>query len=151
MLSSIFLYKGCSMPVQKVNWLAVIVAAIAFYAWGALYFTLLKVPYSAAAGYTADQMANGGKDPMPYVISFIAALVLAFGTAIALADSDQPGARHGVEFGVFMGIIVFATNFLSINAFLLKPYTLWLIECGYVIVGMAIVGAIIGGWRKHTA
>src|SRR5579872_1832526 len=151
MPSSIFLYKRCSMPVQKVNWLAVIVAAIAFYAWGALYFTLLKVPYSAAAGYTAEQIANGAKNPMPYLISFIPALVLPFGTAIALADSDQPGARHGVEFGIFMGIIVFVTNYLSINLFQMKPYSLWLIESGYVVIGMMIVGAIVGAWRKKGA
>ena len=139
------------MPVQKVNWLAVIVGAVAFWLWGAVWFMLLKGPYTAAVGFTPDQMASGGKDPMPYILSFIAALVLSFGTAVALADSNQPGARHGIEFGIFMGIIVFATNYLSINAYQMKPYSLWLIECGYVVIGMAIVGAIIGGWRKRAA
>ena len=134
------------MPIQKVNWAAVIVGAIAFWLWGALWFTLLKGPYVAAVGFTADQMAN--KDPLPYILSFIAALVLALGTAIALADSNQPGARHGVEFGLFMGVIVFVTNYLSINLFQMKPYSLWLIESGYVVIGMMIVGAIVGAWRK---
>ena len=137
------------MPIQKVNWGAVIVAAIAFWLWGAVWFTLLKAPYIAAVGFSGDQMAS--KDPMPYIISFIAALVLSLGTAIALADSNQPGAKHGVEFGLFMGIIVFATNYLSINRFQMKPISLWLIETGYVVIGMMIVGAVIGGWRKKGA
>ncbi|HLJ06435.1 MAG TPA: DUF1761 domain-containing protein, partial [Acetobacteraceae bacterium] len=97
-----------------------------------------------------EQMAGGNKDPMPYVISFVAALVLAFGTAIALADSSQPGAAHGVQFGLFMGIVIFAANFLSINAFMMKPFSLWLIETGYVVIGMMIVGGIIGAWRKRA-
>jgi len=137
------------MPIQKVNWAAVVVGAIAFWLWGALWFTLLKGPYVAAVGFTPDQMAN--KDPLPYILSFIAALVLALGTAIALADSNQPGARHGVEFGFFMGVIVFVTNYLSINLFQMKPYSLWLIESGYVVIGMMIVGAIVGAWRKKGA
>ena len=137
------------MPIQKVNWAAVIIGAIAFWLWGALWFTLLKGPYVAAVGFTPDQMAN--KDPLPYILSFIAALVLALGTAIALADSNQPGARHGVEFGFFMGVIVFVTNYLSINLFQMKPYSLWLIESGYVVIGMMIVGTIVGAWRKKGA
>ncbi|MDQ6780643.1 MAG: DUF1761 domain-containing protein [Candidatus Eremiobacteraeota bacterium] len=141
------------MPMQKVNWGAVIVGAIAFWVWGAIWFTLLKVPYAAAVGFTADQQAAyaAHPSPVPYILSFVAALVLSMGTAIALADSNQPGAAHGVQFGMFMGIIVFATNFLSITLFMMKPWSLWLIECGYVIIGMMIVGGIIGAWRKKAA
>lgn len=137
------------MPMQKVHWGAVIVAAIAFYAWGAVWFTLLKNPYMAAMGATSQQMGNTASTP--FILSFIAALVLSLGTAIALADSSQAGAKHGIEFGAFMGIIVFATNYLSINAFEMKPFSLWLIQVGYVVIGMMIVGAIIGAWRKSPA
>ena len=29
-----------------------------------------------------------------------------------------------------------------------RPLSLWLINAGYMIVGMAIMGAIVGHWRK---
>jgi hypothetical protein len=28
---------------------------------------------------------------------------------------------------------------------------LWIINTGYVVVGFAIIGAIVGGWTKKTA
>jgi len=31
-----------------------------------------------------------------------------------------------------------------------RPLSLWLINAGYMVVGMTIMGAIIGHWRKKT-
>jgi hypothetical protein len=31
-----------------------------------------------------------------------------------------------------------------------RPLSLWLINAGYMVVGMTLMGAIVGGWRKKA-
>ena len=88
----------------------------------------------------------------PFLIGFILSWILAYVVGIALADTSNPNpARHGVEFGVFMGIGIFATMSLMDYLYEGRSYALWAINAGYVIVGMAMMGAIVGAWRKKEA
>lgn len=50
-----------------------------------------------------------------------------------------------------MGIALFATQTLNMALYEGKPLVLWLIDSGYVVIGFAIVGAIVGAWKKRTA
>ena len=87
----------------------------------------------------------------PFIVSFLTGLVLAYVTAIALQDSDNPNmARHGMQFGIFFGIGIWASQLFNVFTYEQKPIGLYLIDAGYVIVGMTIMGAIIGAWRKRA-
>ncbi|MDQ6767549.1 MAG: DUF1761 domain-containing protein [Candidatus Eremiobacteraeota bacterium] len=135
------------MPFNKINHLAVFVAAIVFFLWGWLWYTIFGNQWLALVGKAAASMTPS---PAPYVVGFLMALVLAYGTAIALADSDRPGAAHGVSFGIFMGVIFYASTMLTGYLFEGRPLGLWLINAGYGLTGFALVGAIVGGWRKRA-
>jgi hypothetical protein len=79
--------------------------------------------------------------------SFILGWVLAYVIAIALADTSNPNpARHGIEFGIFMGLGIFGTMLGLEYIYEGRTFTLWAINTGYVVVGMAIMGAIVGAW-----
>jgi hypothetical protein len=41
-----------------------------------------------------------------------------------------------------------ATTFLTEYVFELRSVTIWLITAGYPLIGMLIMGAILGTWRK---
>ena len=84
-----------------------------------------------------------------FIVSFLLGWALAYVVGIALAETSNPNpAKHGVEFGIFMGLGVFATM-LGLNyLYEGRPLALWAINAGYVVVGMAIMGAIVGAWRK---
>ena len=85
------------------------------------------------------------------VMSFLMALVLGYGSAIALADSDNPTASHGISFGLFMGIVFYASVTLTTTLFSGRPLGGWLLNIGWALIGFAMVGAIVGGWRKRAA
>jgi len=134
------------MP-ARLNHIAVFVAAVVFFFWGGLWFTIFSAPWKALAGNITLNMA-----PTTYVASFLLGWLMSYVAAIALTNHDHPQpARHGVEFGLFMGIGLIATNML--NGFLYegRPIGLWAIDAGYVVTGLAIVGAIVSGWRKKVA
>jgi|SRR5579872_2736289 len=132
------------MP-ERINHLAVWVAAIVYFLWGWLWFTVFGKPWTAMVANPAPPSAG------LYATSFILGLILAYGTAMALTrrPEDQT-VQQGISFAIFMGIILFATQ--SLNGYLYegRPIALWLIDAGYVIIGFAIIGAIVGGWKKHA-
>ncbi len=130
----------------RINHVAVIVAAIVFYAWSTIWFMLWGAQWRAWTGKTPADFGVPA-----YVVSFVVAIVLAYVVAIALKDSDNPNMpRHGVEFGVFMGVGIWATNLLALTMYESRPLGLWAIDALQVIIGMAIIGAIIGAWRKRA-
>ncbi|MBV8581427.1 MAG: DUF1761 domain-containing protein [Candidatus Eremiobacteraeota bacterium] len=134
------------MTVGKINHLAVIVAAVVYYAWGALWFTVWGNQWQAYAGVTPGHVTA-----TPFIVSFLMGLVLAYVIGIALADSTKPNMlQHGVSFGVFMSVGIWLTQLLSVELYEQKPLGLWLIDGFYVVIGMAIMGAIIGAWRKRA-
>jgi len=134
------------MP-DRINHLAVWVAAIVYYIFGALWYGLL---------FGAAWQALAGKgmtsSPAIFVGSFILGLILAYATAIALSrhPEDQTIAQ-GISFAVFMGIAIYATQTLNAALYAGQPFLLWLIDTAYVVIGFAIIGAIVGGWKKRVA
>jgi len=129
-----------------INHLAVIVAAIVYFVWQGVWYTVFGKQWLALVGWTAREMRPS---PTPYIVGFIMALILAYVAAIALKDSAQASARHGVEFGLFMGIGIFATILLTEYIFEQRPLGLWLLNAAVPVTGFAIVGAIVGGWRSR--
>ncbi|MBV8689413.1 MAG: DUF1761 domain-containing protein [Candidatus Eremiobacteraeota bacterium] len=135
-----------------INHLAVIVAAIAYFVWQGIWYTVFGNQWLALVGWTNGAQAHAAMSPtpIPYIVGFIMALILAYVTAIALADSSQPGAPHGVQFALFMGIGIFATILLTEYVFERRPLGLWLMNAAIPVTGFAIIGAIIGGWRSRV-
>ena len=137
------------MP-NRINHLAVFVAAIAFFAWGSLWYGLLfGAQWLAALGKT---MAELPSSPTIYIWSFILGLILSYATAMALTrhPEDQTVAQ-GISFALFMGIALYATQTLNHLIYENGSMSLWIINTAYTIIGFAIIGAIVGAWKKRGA
>jgi len=134
--------------VNRINHLAVLAAAIVFFLLGALWYTVLF----GRLWTTLESKAPTPVSSMTttFIITFILGWVLAYVIAIALADTNHPNPpRHGVEFGVFMGLGIFGTMLGLEYVNEGRPFLLWLINAGYIVVGMAVMGAIVGAWRPR--
>jgi hypothetical protein len=128
----------------RINHVAVIVGAIVYFVWGAIWYTLFGNVWGALTGVTTTA-------PTTYVISFLIGFPLAYTIAYVLRGVRDPdGWRGGAVLGAVLGVGVWATNLLEGDAYLMHPLGLWAIDAGYGVIGMAIVGAIIGGWRAKA-
>ena len=128
---------------SNLNPVAIIVGAVAHWVWGAIWYMLLGSTWMAAVGKHAAQ-----NDPMPYVISFIALLVAAFVLADFLRRMGVQTLASGARMGAMVGV-GFVAAFLAVNyAYQARPIVMWWIDGLYAVIGMAITGAIIGGWKK---
>ena len=138
------------MASKSINHAAAWVGAIVFFVWGYIWFGVL-FKAQAAAMMAQNGAAVNPAGATPYIVGFLMALVLGYGTAIALADSGTPTAGHGISFGLFMGIVFYASVTLTSTLFAGRPLSGWLLNVGWALIGFALVGAIVGGWRKRAA
>ncbi|RVA12499.1 DUF1761 family protein, partial [Mesorhizobium sp. M7D.F.Ca.US.004.03.1.1] len=84
------------MDFSAVNWLAVIAAAIVAWLFGAAWYMGLSKPWLKAAKLDPATMK---KSPLPFVISFIAELVMAYIMALVV------GAMTGGEPTLLAGLV----------------------------------------------
>jgi uncharacterized protein DUF1761 len=141
---------------SRVNHIAVLVAAIAFFLLAWLWYSLIFGPMYMAqiALMTGKTAAMGSSSAMlwPLVETFLLGWFLAYviGTALSMRPDPNPAGR-GFGFGLFIGIGVFASMTLMGVVWGSLPAGLWAINAGFVIVAMAIMGWIIGAMSARTA
>jgi hypothetical protein len=137
---------------KPVNHVAVLVAAVVFFAIGAVWYTVFSVPWLAGIGKTVEQlMKDNGGSPAPYIVGFLAIVVMCYTLNWIVQRGLEPSAGSGALAGATVAFgIVGAT--LALNyGFEARGVTLWFINAGYVLIGLVITGAIIGAWKKKPA
>jgi len=136
---------------MKTNYAAVVVAAVAYWVLGAVWYgVLFSKPWMALENMSVEQM-NSMNPVLPYVITFALNLLIAYSLAqICIwrnADTIGRGASVGVLLWIgFVGPITFTTYMYE-----MRPRTLYAINEFFPLAGMVLMGAIIGAWRKKSA
>jgi hypothetical protein len=128
---------------------AVWIASIVFFVLGAIWYSVMAVPWMAAIGKTAEQLGREqGASPLPYVVGFIAILVMCYTLAWLMHRLQAATLVAGLRLGAIVAIGFIAATLALNYGFEARSVTLWLINSAYVIVGLALAGAIIGGWKR---
>lgn len=131
--------------------LATWIAAIVFFVLGAIWYTVLSSRWLAAIGKTMEQLgADQGGSPLPYVIGFIAILVMCYSLSWLIERLQATTFAAGMRLGAAVAAGFVAANLALNYGFESRPVTLWLINGVYAIVGLALAGAIIGGWKRRA-
>ncbi len=132
-----------------VRHLPTIVAAVVFFAIGAIWYNVLSVPWLAGIGKSMEQLTREqGSSPLPYVVGFVAILVMCYTLAWLIARLDANTLGTGLQTGIIVALGFNAATLALNYGFESRSPTLWAINAGYVLVGLAISGAILGGWRR---
>ena len=133
------------MVFAGLNYLAIVIAALAAFAWGALYYTTLSRQWLAAVGMTREQMQTG-RSPVPFVISFVALVVMAWVLAGTLGHlgPGQVTAKNGIISGLFLWLGFIATTVFVNNAYPGRKYSLSVIDSIHWLGVVVIQGAVIG-------
>jgi hypothetical protein len=135
------------MTFAGVNYLAVLIAAVAGWVAGAAWYMSLGKYWQAALGLTAEQMAENRKNPyawVPFVLVFVTNLVMAWTLAGILGHFGTVSLKDGVITGALCWFGFVLTAMLANNAFAMRSYRLTAIDGGHYLVVLAIMGAIIG-------
>jgi len=138
---------------MKTNHAAVILAAVLFFVLGAVWYTVLAAPWLAGIGKTVEQIEREhGGSPLPFVVGFIAVLVMCYTLNWIIGRAlEPPTSGSGAMSGSIVALGLIGATLALNYGFEARSVSLWLINAVYVLVGLAMAGAIIGGWKKKHA
>ena len=133
-----------SDAMASVNWLAVIVSALAGFAIGGLWYgPLFGKAWMREVGMTDEKMKSANMLKI-YGGALLLNLIAAFSLAMFVGKGDM-------NFGVFAGIMTgFAFVSMALGVTYLfehRSLKLWLINAGYQTVIFTVMGAILGAWH----
>lgn len=133
------------MVFAGLNYLAIILAAAAGFVWGAAYYTTLSKQWLSAVGIAKEQMRIG-RSPAPFVISFVALVVMAWVLAGTLGHlgPGQVTVKNGIISGLFLWLGFIATTVFVNNAYPGRKYSLSAIDSIHWLGVVVIQGAVIG-------
>lgn len=124
------------------GFVAVLAAAIGAYAFGAVWYMVMAKPWMKAAGI--DQEDINQKDPTPFIISGVCAIIVAGMMRHVFAQSQIIGIGGGLMGGIGIGLFLATPWILTNYAFAGRPRNLMLIDGIYATVGCTIMGVILG-------
>jgi hypothetical protein len=129
-----------------INFWAVLVAAIARMALGAIWYSPLLFfhRWLALAGRTQAEM--NARMPMLLVVDFLGALVMAFVLVHAVHYAGAVGIAQGAVVGFFIWLGFVATVTLGITLYEKKPFALFVITNGWQLISLMVMGAILAVW-----
>ena len=132
---------------DKVNAWAILVAALANFAIGGLWYSpaLFGKAWMRANGFT-DEDLKRGNPAVIFGLAFVFALAMAGNLAAFLAGPDTDW-RWGLIVGVLAGLGWAALGLATVALFERRSWSYILINGGYLTVLFAAMGAILGAWR----
>jgi hypothetical protein len=140
---------------MRINYLAVAVSALAYWALGAVWYSpvLFARPFIALMRWTPEELAaveaaGAGKEiGLALLSSFTVAYVLAHFVKYVGAETAATGLKVG--FWLWLGFVL-TTNSATV-LFEGRPFGLYLINVGYNLVGFLGMGALLAVWKKREA
>lgn len=134
------------MEFPEINYWAVLVAALATFAIGSIWYSpvLFAKAWMKELGLTVENM---GKPNMLKTFggSFLLMLVMSFNLAAFYGGKLdwQEGMIYGALTGIGWVAAAIGINFL----FEQRSFKIWLINAGYMAISFTVMGAILGAWH----
>jgi len=136
------------MTFSGVNYVAVVIAALAGFGLGAVWYMVLGGAWMRALGKTEKELTppNGAAKAMPFIIAIVALLVMAWMLAGVMGHMGQVTIRGGVISGAFVWLGFVITTMGVNHAFTGAKPALTLIDGGHWLAVLVVMGAVIGAF-----
>jgi len=133
---------------SQVNWLAVLVAALAYFFLGAIWYSaLFRNAWIKATGVnTNDPNARKGFAGI-MIASFITIVITSVGLAMIITKIHSNGWITGCKIGLIAGVCFSAATICNSYLYEKRPIALSAINSLYNIVGCVLAGIIIAIWK----
>jgi hypothetical protein len=133
---------------SDVNYLAVIVAALVYFALGAIWYIppVMGRAWQKAGGI---EMTEGeGPAPVLFVGTYVAYAAAGLATAALAVATGTDTAAEGIVLGLVVGV-GYAFTAAAVTALYDRkpqPMAWWLINGIFNVIGLVVVGVIVGVW-----
>ena len=127
------------------QYLAVIVATLAAYGFGAFWYIRMSTRWIKAAGIPVDAAGKpqGSGSPMPFVVGFICILLVAGMMRHVFIMSGLDTLVEGLMGGFGIGAFLITPWVVMNYTYSARPRALMLIDGTYSVVGCTIMGIVL--------
>jgi hypothetical protein len=133
----------------KQNYLAIAVAAVACFLFEAGWYSIFMQPWLDGIGHTRAWLMSTGVNP---AIQFAVALAAEAFIAASISCLTQVSGAQTWQRGIMMAAMMWFSFVLPVfcteYVFELRPWSLLGINAGFWLLGMMLMGAIVGAWKK---
>lgn len=124
----------------------IVVAGLASFGFGAIWYMSLAKPWMAASGVELDasgQQPANRSDPVPYITSLLASIIVAGMMRHMFALSGIDTVIKGIVAGFGVGLFLVTPWIATFYGFNDKPRKLLLIDGGYATFGCTVIGLVL--------
>ena len=135
---------------MEINYLAVFVAAIIYYAGGTLWYSpvLFGKSWMGLVGLTEEKIKESQKDAWKsYLTALVAALLISYGIARIEGYMNVITLGGGFQTGFWAWLCFVITTMATNNAFARRPVKLLFIDSGYHLYGFLVMGIVLAVWK----
>jgi hypothetical protein len=135
----------------ELNWLAVIVGAVIYFALGALWYSpmLLGRQWQRSIGWDPERTPPE-MSATTYAVPFLAYVAMAIAIGLLAAATGTDELTEGLVLGVVAGVGLLLMHTLVDATFdpnKPEPWTWFAINGSYHLIGVIIVAVIVAVWR----
>ena len=136
---------------MRTNYPAVVVAAIAYWILGGIWYAVLfSKPWMALEHMTEEQVKS--MNPvLPYLITFVLNILIAYSIAQICIWRNANTIGRGASVGVLLWVGFVAPITYTTYMYEMRPKELFAINEFYPLAGLVLMGAILGAWKKKAA
>ena len=132
------------------NWLAVVVATLVYFALGALWYSpaLFGNTWGKAAGMDMENTQSPG--PAIYLAPLVTCFVSVLATGLLVVATGSDSVGNGICLGLVIGIGYVLTLFATTATFETskpQPWVWMIITASYHFLGLVIAAVILSAWK----
>jgi hypothetical protein len=132
---------------HALNFLPIIVATVVYFMLGAVWYSPALFSKSWSAMQPEDVMKEKSNLPimlsMTFVLNFVISIAMALLVALTNTGTIIGGAKLGLLTGAGFSATTMGINYLYGK----RSFKLFLIDGGYHIVGICLIGALLAVWH----
>ncbi len=131
------------------NYLAIVVAAVANFAFEALWYSVFLKTWLNGIGRTLEWLtATGMSQAVQFGTALVSAAIMATAISCVTQLTGAQTALRGVKVAALLWLGFELPTWATEYIFEVRPLSLFAINAGFWLVGMMLMGAIVGGWNK---
>jgi hypothetical protein len=139
---------------MKINYPAVIVAAIIHFMIGGLWYGLIfGNKFIELIGWSPEKLAEVGSQShvKEYLFAFLCSLILAYILAHFIRYTNATSAVGGIQTAFWLWLGFVPTTQLATVIFEQRRLGLFVLNVSYQLVACLICGALLAAWRSRGA
>jgi hypothetical protein len=136
---------------MKTNYAAIVVAAIAYWLLGAVWYGKLFANAWMELEHITPEQAKAANPILPYVIALLLNVLIAYALSQVCLWRNANTVGRGAAVGVMIWIGIVGPITYTTYMFEMRPPTLFAINEFYPLAGLVLMGAILGAWTKKAA